>query len=232
MNNLSKNGGYLYETIPCQSVMEGVKTMSNVLTKDLSKLLYAFSMFDGCLIQQTETRNASLIVNMLEENKDYIDAVEATLIQLEIGCTVSRPEIYSKDGHNRKQQLRLHSAAHPIFTQMRARIYIDGRKVIDPHMLTMLDAEMLAIAFMADGSRCVDKRWENARPSYRLHLNNLSYGDLMLLKTAVKDKLEIEVNLRKKGDRYDLGIPTAQSSKFESIVAPFIFESFKYKLGR
>ena len=222
----------MLQSIPCQSDMEGVTTMSNKLTKDLSKLLYSFSMFDGCLIQQTETRNASLIVNMLEENQDYIQAVEHTLTELDIGCTITRPAIYVKDGHMRKQQLRLHSAAHPIFTQMRNRIYIEGRKVVDPHMLTMLDAEMLAIAFMADGSRHVDKRWENAKPNYRLHLNNLSYGDLMLFKEAVKRSLDLEVNLRKKGDRYDLGVPTAQSEVFEGIVKPFIFESFKYKLGR
>lgn len=212
--------------------MEGVTTMSNVLTRDLSKLLYSFSMFDGCLIQQTATRNASMIVNMTEEHEDYIEAVSYTLSQVDIGCTITKPSIYIKDGHVRKQQIRLQSATHPVLTQIRNRIYIDGHKVIDPHMLTMLDAEMIAIAFMADGSRGVDKRWENAKPNYRLHLNNLSYGDLMLLKGAIKECLDIDVNLRKKGNLYDLGVPTAHAARFEEIIAPYVFESFKYKLGR
>ncbi len=107
-----------------------------------------------------------------------------------------------------------------------------GHKVIDPHMLTLLDEEMLAIAFMADGSRYVDPRWKNAKPIYRLHLNNLSYGDLLLFKKAIKEILYLEINIRKKGFGFDLAIPTAQGAHFEEIITPFILPSFQYKIGR
>jgi len=202
------------------------------MSKDLNKRLYAFSMFDGHLMFPGNSVNACLVVNMLAEHEDYFDYVISALEEVPVGYNKSYPEIYKKDGYNRQQQIRLQSKNHPIFTKIQNRIYLEGRKVIDPHMLTLLDPEMLAIAFMADGSRHLDKRWANAKPTYRLHLNNLSYGDLMLFKKAVKEILEIEVNLRKKGSKYDLAIPTAQGAKFESIVEPFILPSFQYKLGR
>lgn len=228
-SNLSKNGGYLNtETIPCQSVMEGVTTMS----KDLMKRLYSYAMFDGCLVHLAGHTHANLIVNMLEKNEDYIDNVIKTLDEVPVSYSKTLPAVYTKDGFNRQQQIRLSSSTHPLFTKIRERIYIAGRKVVDPHMLTMMDEEMLAIAFMADGGRTVDRRWENAKPIYRLHLNNLSYGDLMLIKESVKRAFGLEINTRKKGNSYDLAVPTFHSALFEEIVKDSVLPSFQYKLGR
>jgi hypothetical protein len=208
--------------------MEGVTTMS----KDLNKRLYAYAMFDGHLMFTGSSLNACLVVNMLEKHNDYIDKVIQTLEELPVGYKRSLPEIYTKDGYERQQQIRLQSRNHPIFTKIHSRIYIDKQKTIDPHMLTMMDEELLAIAFMADGSRDIDKRWANAKPCYRLHFNNLTYGDLMLFKKSLKDVFNLEINTRKKGSRYDLAIPTFHSEFFEEIVGPFILPSFQYKLGR
>ena len=202
------------------------------MSKDLNKRLYAFSMFDGYLGHFGNSINASLVVNMLEKHSDYIDRVIQVLEDIPLGYNKSLPEIYAKDGCNRSQQIRLQSKSHPILTKIRERIYIEGRKVVDPHMLTMMDAEMLAIAFMADGSRYMDLRWANSKPSYRLHLNNLSYGDLMLIKKSLKETFGLEINTRKKGMRYDLAVPNSFSEMFEDIVSDFVLPSFQYKLGR
>ena len=202
------------------------------MSKDLNKRLYAYAMFDGHLMYPGDSANACLVVNMLQENEDYIDKVIETLEEVPVGFNKSLPAIYTKDGHNRKQQIRLQSKNHPILTKIQQRIYIEGRKVVDPHMLTMMDEEMLAIAFMADGSRYVDKRWAGATPSYRLHLNNLSYGDLMLIKSSLKGKFGLEINTRKKGMKYDLAVPNFHSPLFEEIVKDFVLPSFQYKLGR
>jgi hypothetical protein len=208
--------------------MEGATTMS----KDLNKRLYAFAMFDGHIMFPGDSLNGCLVVNMLEENSDYIEMVTNTLEEVPITYNISLPAIYIKDGFNRKQQVRLQSHNHPIFTKIHERMYIEGRKVVDPHMLTLMDAEFLAIAFMADGSRYQDKRWANSTPSYRLHLNNLSYGDLMLIKDSLKETFGLEINTRKKGPRYDLAVPNGFSGLFEEIVKPYVLPSFQYKLGR
>lgn len=217
-----------FETIPFQSAMEGVTTMS----KDLNKRLYAHAMFDGHLMFPGNSVNACLVVNMLQKNEDYIDYVISSLEELPVGYKKSLPAIYEKDGYKRQQQIRLQSHNHPIFTKIHSRIYIKGHKVVDPHMLTFMDAELLAIAFMADGSRYVDKRWKGSKPSYRLHLNNLSYGDLMLIKQSLKKVFSLESNIHRKGDKFDLAIPNGFSDFFEEIVSPYILPSFQYKLGR
>lgn len=202
------------------------------MSKDLIKRLYYFSMFDGYLTKITSKTNASLIINITEDHQDYIDYVKQTLEEIPLGYLETKPEIYTADGFNRKQQIRLQSKRHPILTKIRNRIYIGERKVIDPHMLTLLDEEALAIAFMADGSRKIDKRWTNAKPQYRFHTNNLSFGDNFLFKKAIKEEFNLEVNLHKKGDKWDLCVPIAYYEYFEAIVSPFILPSFEYKLGR
>lgn len=203
-----------------------------IMSKDLNKRLYAFAMFDGHLAFFGGSVNACLVINMLETHSDYIQKVRLTLDEVPLGYHTSLPEIYKKDGFKRGQQLRLQSHNHPILTKIQGRMYINGKKVLDPHMLTMMDAEMLAIAFMADGSRYLDTRWANSKPAYRLHLNDWSYGDLMLFKECVKDVFGLEVNTRKKGLRYDLAIPNAHSEAFEEIVKDYVLPSFQYKLGR
>lgn len=202
------------------------------MSKDLNKRLYAYAMFDGHLAFMGGSTNACLVVNMLAKHEDYIEKIIQTLEEVPVGFNKSYPEIYTKDGFERGQQIRLQSRNHPIFTKIHSRIYIDKQKTVDPHMLTMMDEEMLAIAFMADGSRYIDKRWANSKPSYRLHLNNLTYGDLMLLKESVKKTFGLEINTRKKGLRYDLAVPNFHSELFEEIVSGFVLPSFQYKLGR
>jgi len=96
----------------------------------------------------------------------------------------------------------------------------------------MLDAEALAIAFMADGWRTKDKRWENSKPAYRLALDSHTYGDVLLMKNSIKEKLSFDFNINKKGKGYALNLPTKHSARFEETMAPHIFDSFKYKLGR
>lgn len=189
-------------------------------------------MFDGHLMMTQKSKNARLVINMLAENEDYFDKVIETLEALDIGYKLTYPPIYDKDGYDRKQQIRLESRNHPIFTKIRNRIYINGRKVVDPHMLKFMDDEFLAIMFMADGSRYLDVRWENSTPQYRLHLNNLSYGDLMLIKNSLKSVFNLESNIRKKGDKYDLAIPTGFSEFFELLVEKHIVPSLQYKIGR
>jgi hypothetical protein len=94
-----------------------------------------------------------------------------------------------------------------------------------------LDAEALAIIFMADGGRYVDKRC-NATPAYSLHTKGFSYGDNFLLKKALKEKLDLEFNVTRHGKYWYLRLRTKDSAKFEQLVEPYVLPSFMYKLGR
>ena len=202
--------------------------------KDISKRLYYFSTFDGYLDKRGENHNSRLSVVMKDTNADYIWEVALALEEASIGYKVWEPAINLHDGCNRQQQIRVQSSAHPKLTAIRNRVYIDGHKVIDPHMLTMMDAEALTIVFMADGSRknvaLVDG---SMNPLYRLHTNGFSYADNMSLADAIKEKLNIPFNVERQAtNKWGLTLPKKFNSIFETTVSPFILESFNYKLGR
>lgn len=208
--------------------MEGATTMS----KELSKRLYYFSTFDGGLYTMKDCTNAKFIINMKKENLDFVEAIEKTLDEASIGYSRKDRKDYNTDGCNRQPQVRLESRNHPKLTTIQDRIYIDGKKVIDPHMLTLLDAEALAIIFMADGSRVQDKRSPSAKPNYTLNTKGFSYGCNFLLKKAIKEKLDLEFNINRQNNYWYLRLRAKDVDKFEELVTPFVFESFSYKLGR
>lgn len=208
--------------------MEGATTMS----KELSKRLYYFSTFDGGLYTVANSTNAKFIINMKKDNLDYVEAIKKTLDELGIGCSIKDRKDYNTDGCNRQPQVRLESKNHPKLTVIQDRIYIEGRKVIDPHMLTMMDAEALSIIFMADGSRVYDKRSPNAKPSVTLNTKGFSYGDNFLLKKAIKEKLDLEFNIQRQNNYWYLRLRAKDIERFDELITPYIFKSFSYKLGR
>lgn len=205
--------------------------MSN--NKDISKRLYYFSTFDGYLDNRGENRNSRLSVTMVKENADYIYFVARTLEEAGIGFKLWEPAINLHDGCNRRQQFRVQSKAHPKLTAIRNRVYIEGHKVICPHMLTMMDAEALAIIFMADGSRKKISLANGETSLYRLHTNGFSYGDNYLLAGAIKRSTGIPFDVeRQTTNKWGLTLSRHFNSIFEETVAPFTLDSFAYKLGR
>jgi len=207
--------------------MEGATTMN----KELSKKLYYFSTFDGGLYLVGSSTNAKFIMNMKKENSDYVEKVRDTLVEAGIGCSIVNRKL-QEDGFNRQPQITLSSSNHPKLTTIRDRIYIDGKKVIDPHMLTMLDAEALSIIYMADGSRVFDKRSPNAKPNITLNTKGFSYGCNYLLKKTLKEKLDLEFNIQRQNNYWYLRLRSKDIEKFYEIVSPFILKSFSYKIER
>ena len=101
------------------------------------------------------------------------------------------------------------------------------------HMLTMMDAEALAIIHMADGSRKRIALANGETSLYRLHTNGFSYGDNYLLAGAIKKYLDIPFDVERQAtNKWGLTLSRHWNAKFEDTVAPFILDSFSYKLGR
>ena len=202
--------------------------------KQLTKLVSYFAMGDGGVYYSGN--NCKFIMNMRSKNKDYIDWVAETLSEI---TTVNVREIpdYNTDGYSRQPLTRLETRAHPFFTVLRDRIYVDTYKGLDPHTLKLLDWEALAILYMCDGSLYIDKpnvKKGLINPSYNvyLHLKRLSYGDQYILKKALKDLLNLEFNVNKCGNYYNLRLRVKDVDKFMEGVSPYMKESFSYKLIR
>jgi len=202
--------------------------------KQLMKLVSYFAMGDGGVYYNG--KNCTFIMNMRSKNRDYIDWVAAVLEEI---TSVSVKEVpdYNNDGYTRQPLTRLETKSHPYFTTLRNRIYVDKYKGLDPHTLKLLDWEALAILYMCDGSLYIDKpnvKKGLINPSYNvyLHLKRLSYGDQFILKKALKDNLDLEFNINKCGNYYNMRLRGKDLDKFMTGVAPYIKESFSYKLIR
>ena len=197
--------------------------------KQLTKLISYMIMGDGGVYNYSENGNAKFIMNMIDKNEDYVMYCKEILDNI----TSTKVYMVQKEG-NRQPQLRLETARHPFFTKLRDRIYVGTYKSIDMHALTLLDYEALSFLYMSDGCLQTDMRPEigMVNPSYNITLNmkRLSYGDLLLLKKALKEKLDLEWNINKNGKYFYLRLRTKDVTKFVDGIKPFICPSFLYKV--
>lgn len=194
-----------------------------------TKLLYYMTTFDGGVYEQNG--RCRFVLNMLAENRDYVEWVQQTLQEVTSARIVERKD-YNTDGYTRKPQLRLESAPHPIFAKIRERVYIDNHKVIDPHMLTMMDAEALSIIFMADGSSKLEKRTKEPTAYFSLNTKGFSYADNLSLSKAIYEKTNIRSTVHRHNAYYYLGIPKKDGALFYETMLPLVLPSFQYKLER
>ena len=204
--------------------------------KELVKLISFMSMADGGLYYGPKNNNARFIMNMRETNRDYIEWCAAVLSEI-TSCRIGDRKDYNTDGCTRSAQLRLESRSHPFFTSLHNRIYTDKYKGLDPHALKLMDAEALAILYMCDGGLFIDKPNPkkgliNNSYNVKLHMKRLSYGDQLLLKDCLRDKLGLEWNINRAGKYYELRLRSRDVARFMELVTPHVLPSFEYKLVR
>ena len=203
--------------------------------KQLVKLISFMATFDGGLYvvnrkdRPMKTNNAMFILNMREENKDYIEWVKQVLENI-TGVIIEKRKDYNKDIYNRKPQLRLYSKRHPFLTSIRDRLYTpDNKKIIDLHMLKLLDAEALAIIFMTDGGTHLNK---NKYPEISLHTKGFSEADNLALSKAIYEKLGIRTTVNRQNKYFFLRVKTKDIPLFLNTIRDHVLPSFWYKFER
>lgn len=191
-------------------------------------------MGDGGVYSQNG-KTFNFIMNMREQNLDYINWVKDVLSELTEVKIELQPD-YNTDGCHRQPLVRLWTKNHPFYAKLHDRIYTDKYKGIDPHALKLLDYEALAILYMCDGSLYIDspeksnKGLVNNSYSVNLNMKRLGYGDQLLLKKAFKDTLDLEWNINRHNKYYYLRLRSKDVHKFMGGVRPYILPSFNYKL--
>lgn len=193
--------------------------------KELVKLCSFIIMGDGGVYKYTNNKNYCFIMNMKQENEDYIKYCKDILENVTT-CKLKKREIYNNDGCNRKPQYTLTSSNHPFFTVLHERIYTGKYKGLDPHAFKLLDWECLAILFMSDGCSCYKKGVRDVT----LNMKRLSYGDQLFLKKCLKSKFDLEWNINKQNQYYYLRLRSKDIDKLYTGILPYILPSFKYKI--
>jgi hypothetical protein len=207
--------------------------------KELVKYVWSFTLGDGCLFRRNDNpgRNAIYILNQIQEHRDYVEWQASILENLTSIKYYEQDAFIDKRGVNNRPQIRITSKAHPFYTTLYERIYLNRIKTISPHDLKLLDWESLAILFMDDGYIQTQETQKLGRRTRAfLCTENYTYGDLVLLQKAIYEKTNLPFNFKKRKLKDGYGHRLVLSPKFfdEFIkgVESYIFPSFQYKLDR
>lgn len=212
--------------------MRGVETMDE---KEKIKYIVAFTYGDGYIGQHG--KECRFEANNIEKNMDYM------LWRKEILENITPVNFHPNIKlENHQQTYKTCTRTHPMYTKVHNRMYLLGKKVIDPHYLKLMDWETLAIWYMDDGSIRPNIRYYKDKTYYCTPTPNLatccfSYGDNLLLKQVFKQTLGIEFNISKHavsvntGQQYILNLASGSFDRFIENIKPFIFPSFEYKLN-
>ena len=229
-----------------------MRCVTTMETKDFTKKIWAFTLGDGGLSSTqsyylvderkherswyNREKNSHYYLKQREDHLDYIEWQANYLEQL-TSIRISHNDAYiDKRGFNIKGQYELHTKTHPIYTTMRNRIYLNNTKCISEHDLHLLDWECMAIFYMDDGWLETQER-QTTETYVRIGIasHNFTYGDQLMLKAAIKEKLGIEFNIRKhlqkSGEyKYFLSAKKEHARRFLDGISRFILPSYEYKL--
>lgn len=191
--------------------------------KYLVKMMSFLVMGDGNLTMHKGCVNASFHISQTKEASELICLSANLLDELRIGYKITEYKIEGSD----TTYCRLASKVHPFLTKLYHRIYMDGRRTLDPHAFKQLDWESLAILYMSDGNI----QWSRSgTPTAMINLCRLSYAEFMWFRSQVKEALGIVGNVYKCGKYFRFGFRVKESKVFFSHIRPYMLEQYRYKL--
>jgi hypothetical protein len=197
--------------------------------RELIKYIAYFTMGDGCIYQPKTTRYPYIRITHIEDHEEYIRWKYSILSEI-TSCSFKLIEQH-KNSYGKKKLWEVRSKTHPIYQKVRNRLYIGNCRVIDPHYLKLMDWEALSILYQDDGGICWSEKRPDRTPIATLNMNRYSYGDLMLVKKILRDRLNLEWNIQKAGHGiYKLALRTKDYPRLVEEIQPYIFKSFKYKI--
>jgi len=204
--------------------------------KELTKIVAACLFGDAHVTACKNKENSGFELGQTSEHLDHLDYIadrlsHITSIRYDVRAGVKTAT------KTIKPTIRIRSRHHPFYTNFRERMYPIGRKVIDPHHLTLLDAEFLAIWFVQDGWHSGSFRKNTFRHEIALSTESFCYAEQMLLRSALKEKFNLDWNVKQYRSKvgsllYYLQLSTKDVDRMLDIVTPFVQPSFTYKVDK
>lgn len=191
--------------------------------KELIKLVSFLTMCDGGVYKTSKTSSAKFIMN--HTSNDYINFANEILSNITT-VHINERKDYNVDNCNRLPQKRLSTRVHPYFTTIHERLYINGYKGINSHYLKLMDAECLAILYMADGSISYKG---DAINSVTLNTKRLTEGDNGLLAKYIKLIFNIDSTINHQKQYTYIRIKGKSIYNFFEIIKPYVLGDFLYK---
>ncbi|MFZ4516636.1 MAG: recombinase RecA, partial [Acidimicrobiia bacterium] len=121
--------------------------------------------------------------------------------------------------------------------ELRSAVYQNGKKVLSYDYLKALTPLSLAIWYMDDGgfalrSKGLQARTEGGSGRIEICVEAIEPTSRQRLRDYLADTWDIHANLQERGKRKQavLQFPTAETAKFQALIAPFVHPSMEYKL--
>jgi len=204
--------------------------------KQATKIVAASLLGDGNIHREGGTKNGRFSLTQIPIHCDHVEYIAQFLEPItRIRRYEQAPTAKIIMGKQSKSNGRysIISMNHPFYTHIYNRVYGTGKKSVDPHYLTLLDFEMLAIWYQQDGSLGVKNG--NVFRVPLLMTDNFSLPEVMLLSKAIYEKTDIVTTIRKERKTngeyyYRLRISAKTTKMFIDGIYPFVQPSFQYKL--
>lgn len=199
---------------------EGVETVDK---RTLHKYIYAFVAGDGNIHYPQKNKphhkvQARMTVGHTIDHEDYV------LWKKDVLENLTSVSMWEKEAiPPRKGFLTITTGRHPVYSAIRERMYLNGRKTLDPHFMAYLDDEVLAILYQDDG--CL-KMSDKERTVY-LGTNAFTFAEQAMLAKAIHQKIGLNFTINKHVGNYRLRLSSKCFDDFFSCVAPYIMGSFK-----
>jgi len=190
-------------------------------------LLTWMTLGDGNITLPSKGINAYMQITHSEKQEDYIRFKEA-FISIVTGVTVDK--YYHSGQGNYNWCLR--TRCHPVFTKLRKQVYLDKRKVIQPHAVKLMTPACLAVLYQDDG------RFAPSKSTISISMPLFSKAELLMLAKGIVDKWGIIFRVRrccvlKDGTiGHELGLRYSDKDKFFDLIMPYVSKSMLYKVGR
>lgn len=190
-------------------------------------LMTWMTLGDGNITIPAKGKNGFFQVTHKDECEDYVRMKEAFISNV-TGVKVERRYHSRQDNYN----WQLWTKCHPLWTKLRARTYLDRRKVIQPHAVKLLTPICLAILYQDDG------RYSPEKSTISINKPLFSIPELELLAKGIVDKWGIIFRVRrsctlKDGSiGHELALRYKDKNNFFSLIDPYVVSSMSYKVGR
>lgn len=197
--------------------------------RELKGIVVGTVLGDSCLTKHPRCTNYRLQTSHTAKNRDLLEAKAKDLE------TLTGTKIYEHEAPNGKMAI-LTTQVHPFYTKLRERMYHDGRKTVDEHVMKALTPKGLAYWYCDDGTLSKHEGFDT--PFLCTHHFNRVENELMARMLVKNFGLEFRVNKdRKKGFGtndyklyYWLRLRRKDRERFFDLIREFIPESMKYKI--
>lgn len=193
--------------------------------KELLKYIVAFTIGDGWLSKSFKNTNSYYACAQRKDRLEFLEFQKTILEQL------GEVKIYTD-----RNSYKLRTRVHQLYTKVRARLYKDNKRVLDPHYLKLLDEEALAIIYMADGcTKIINRKTKENYIEAKLSTHSYSYFDNCALRDYIKDKYNINFKVQMEKDKrynsiyYYLIARQDEAKKFLTLTENYSLKCFNYK---